>query len=87
MKETLEMHAGNCPRIMDRAKTCTCNDTARAIKCMEACANIPDPAAAIALAVEAIEKIRRHVPDHGGCSLSDDLDLCKRALAALNGKA
>ena len=61
-------------------------NSARAVQCVNACAGIPDPAAALELAREAIRKIQRHIPnqDHAGCSLSADLDLCKQALAALN---
>lgn len=55
---------------------------------VNALAGIEDPASTLEMAREAIRKILRHIPaDAGGASLSADVDLCKRAIAILSGKA
>jgi hypothetical protein len=61
-------------------------NAARIVACVNACAGIEDPAAALAEAKEALRKILRHIPaSSGGASVSADVHLCKQALRALGG--
>ena len=70
----------------------TIPDAARIVQCVNACAGIEDPAAALKMAKDALNLIKAVIvdsdhwwmdcPDRGGF----DLDDINRTLAALNGK-
>lgn len=59
---------------------------ARIVACVNACAGIGDPKAALADAREALRKLLRHFKDtDGGCSVSADIALARQTLCALGG--
>lgn len=86
----LPIVAGNCgvAMVSDPLYHSKEANAARIVACVNAMAGIEDPASTLEMAREAIRKILRHIPaDAGGASLSADVDLCKRAIAILSGKA